>query len=264
MIRTVIVGSGAVAERLALETAGNPQLELVQVWARDPARGSWLAREAGTEWAGLTASLAPADLYIVSVSDAAVAEVTAALPFPPGAVVAHTAGSVAMDAIDGRIADRAVLYPLQTFTRGRRIKDFRRTAFFIEGATPRALETVRGAANALSDNVTEMDSCRRARIHLAGSFANNFSNAMFSLAEEIAAGAGAPFDALRPMIAETVAKAMEMPSPRLAQTGPAQRGDRGIQSRHLDILAAEYPGYVEIYKQISDIIWLTSKKNSQK
>jgi predicted short-subunit dehydrogenase-like oxidoreductase (DUF2520 family) len=160
------------------------------------------------------------------------------------------------------IPHRAVIYPLQSFTRGRRIADFRRTPFFIEGATPRALATVRAAAEAISDSVIEMSSDRRARIHLAGAFANNFSNAMLSLAEIIAESADENFDALRPIVAETFAKALAMPSPRMAQTGAAQRGDGSIQAKHKAMLADTHPELVTLYEEISNLIWqLTLKKN---
>lgn len=250
MIRIVIVGNGAVAEGLALEFgesgAAESRVRLVQQWARKTHSVS---------------ELAPADLYILAVSDRAVPEVSAELPFAQGAVVAHTAGCVAMEELSPKRVHRAVLYPLQSFTRGLRIADFRRTPFFIEGATPHALVTVRAAAEAISDSVTEMSSERRACLHLAGAFANNFSNAMLSLAEIIAADADENFDALRPIVAETFAKALAMPSPRMAQTGAAQRGDKTIQAKHLDILAETHPELTRLYEDVSDLIWRISKKN---
>lgn len=246
----VVVGNGAVAEGLAREIGEAGEVgdgvKLVQQWARKTHTPE---------------ELAPADLYILAVSDAAMAEVSEALPFPEGSVVAHTAGCIAMNDLSPKIVHRAVLYPLQSFTRGRRIENFRKTPFFIEGDTPHALSTVRVAADALSDNVTEMSSERRARIHLAGAFANNFSNAMLSLGELIAADAGASFEELKPIVAETLAKALAMPSPRLAQTGAAQRGDKTIQAKHLAMLAAEHPELTGLYKEISEQIWKISKKN---
>lgn len=255
MCKIVIIGSGSVAEGLAMEIARAAELNLVQVWARNPVRGRWLASQTRTEWTGDPAGLASADLYIMAVSDRAVAEISAGLTFPRGSVVAHTAGCVAMKEISPEVADRAVLYPLQSFTKGRRIADFRRTPFFIEGETPHAMQTVRKVAEALSDSVVEMDSARRTHLHLAGAVANNFSNAMFSVAEQLAADSEVPFDYLRPIIAETAAKVLDMASPRLAQTGAAQRGDKTIQYKHLEILRAEHPELVELYGIISDIIY---------
>ncbi len=85
---------------------------------------------------------------------------------------------------------------------------------------------------------------------------------MLSLAEQIALDAGESFDALRPIVSETLAKALAMPSPRMAQTGAAQRGDKTIQARHLSILADTRPELTTLYKEISDQIWqLTLRKN---
>jgi len=245
MISVAIVGGGAVAEGLAREFGRASGVQLVQQWTRKTHRAE---------------DLAEADLYILAVSDGAVAGVSAALPFAAGSVVAHTAGCVPMLDIAEKIAHRAVIYPLQSFTRGREIADFRRTPFFVEGATAHATATVRNAAAAVSDSVTEMSSERRARLHLAGAVANNFSNAMLSIGEMLAADAGVGFDALRPIISETVAKAMVM-SPRAAQTGAAQRGDRTIQARHLAILNETHPELTRLYEDISDIIWKISKRN---
>jgi predicted short-subunit dehydrogenase-like oxidoreductase (DUF2520 family) len=268
MIRIVTIGSGAVAEHLTYQIARNPTLKLVQIFARNAERGRLLAEMASDEansvmWTANPSELASADLYILAVSDGAVAQLSDSLAFTATAVVAHTAGCVAMEDMNPHIPNRAVIYPLQSFTRGWKIADFRRTPFFIEAATPHSLEVVREVAEALSDNVIEMSSPQRAHIHMAGSWANNFTNLMFTIAEEVALEAGAPFDYVRPIIAETVAKAMSMSSPTSAQTGPAQRGDTSIQAKHIAMLEAAHPEYVELYKLLSKTIWnKTLKKNS--
>lgn len=246
MMRIVVVGGGSVAEGLAREFGEATGVRLVQQWTRRTHS---------------PAELAPADLYVLAVSDGAVAELSGMLSFSEGSVVAHTAGCVALEELSPGIVHRAVLYPLQSFTRGRCIADFRRTPFFIEGTSPHALEAVRRAAEEISDSVTEMSSDRRARLHLAGAFANNFSNAMLSISEIIADNADENFDVLRPIVAETFAKALSMPSPRMAQTGAAQRGDRTIQARHLAILANSHPELTRLYEEISDQIWKISRRN---
>jgi predicted short-subunit dehydrogenase-like oxidoreductase (DUF2520 family) len=247
MTQVVIVGGGAVAEGLAREIAETGgELRLLQMWSRK------------THSPG---DLSPADIYILAVSDAAIADLSDALPFPPGSVVAHTAGSVDVAELSETIEHRAVIYPLQSFTRGRRVADFRSIPFLVEGTTPHALATVRAVAAAISDRVVEMTSERRARLHLAAAFASNFSNAMLSLAEEVAADADESFDILRALVAETFTKALAMPSPRDAQTGPAKRGDMTVQARHLTLLADSHPDLVPLYREISNQIWRISKKN---
>ncbi|MCD7794309.1 MAG: NAD(P)-binding domain-containing protein, partial [Alistipes sp.] len=114
MERAVIIGSGNLAEALARAVAKSG-LKPVQIFARNAARGQQVAALAGTQWTADPAQLAGADIYLIAVSDRAVAEAAAALPIPAGAVVAHTAGSVPLEALPDRpTVRRAVFYPLQT------------------------------------------------------------------------------------------------------------------------------------------------------
>ena len=125
MIRSVaIIGSGNVAEALALAVASSP-LELRQVFGRNRSRVAAVAALAGCDGASDPARLAAADIYLIAVSDRAVAEVASSLPIAPSAVVAHTAGSVPVDALPAYFERRAVFYPFQTFTAGRPV-DFSR------------------------------------------------------------------------------------------------------------------------------------------
>jgi predicted short-subunit dehydrogenase-like oxidoreductase (DUF2520 family) len=64
---------------------------------------------------------------------------------------------------------------------------------------------------------------------------NNFSNHLFTLAEELLIKKKLSFELLRPLIAETAEKVMKSP-PSQAQTGPAKRGDTVILQRHLEML----------------------------
>ena len=91
MKRIVIIGSGNLAEALARAVAAS-SLEAVQIWARNPERGPAVARIAGCGWSDDPAGLdRTADLYLIAVSDRAVADVASTLPIPDSAAVAHTA-----------------------------------------------------------------------------------------------------------------------------------------------------------------------------
>lgn len=257
MNRVVIIGSGNLAEALARALAAARGLQLVQIHARNEERGREVAHIAGCAWSGDPAALAPADLYLIAVSDRAVAEVAERLPIPHGAAVAHTAGSVPMEAIPAKFARRGVFYPMQTFTKGRAV-DFRPIPIFLEASTPELLAELEEVAQRLSDRVIPADSERRSKIHLAAVFACNFANHMYALGEEIARSAGLDFDVLRALVAETAAKACDAASPRNVQTGPAVRGDRTTQERHEALIAD--PRMKEIYQTISQNIWETSRK----
>ncbi len=257
MKRIVIIGSGNLAEALAAAVAAAPSLELVQLFARNTARGPEVARLAATAWCCDRSRLAPADLYLIAVSDRAVAEVAAALPFPPEAVVAHTAGSVALDALPATIARRGIFYPLQTFTAGRAV-DFAEIPILVEASDQQTLAALETTARALSRTVRKADSALRARIHLAAVFVSNFANHMYALGYDVAAEAGFGFDLLRPLAAETLRKAFDAPSPADVQTGPAVRGDLPTQRRHEALL--DDPDTRRLYTTLSEHIWKISRK----
>lgn len=253
--RVVIIGSGNVAEALARAVTECKETHLLQLWARNQTRAAEIAALTGCTWSSQPEELATADLYLLAVSDRAVADVAATLPIPADAAVAHTAGSVPLEALP--YARRAVFYPLQTFTRGRHI-NWSGVPIFIEAATPELQTQIGAFARKLSRQVLHADSARRARLHLAGVFANNFANHMFSLSARLIADAGLDFDLLKPLIAETTAKALDAASPIEVQTGPAVRGDLATQERHAAMLDNEQ--LQTIYSTISQSIWETSKK----
>ncbi len=254
--RVVIVGSGNVAEALAraLPASG---AELCQVFARNRGRGPRVAALGGTTWTADPDRLAEADLYLIAVSDRAVGEVAASLRLPDGAVAAHTAGSVPLDALEA-FPRRAVIYPLQTFTAGRAV-DFARVPLFLEASDKGTYQAVERFARRLSSQLYPADSKRRGILHLAGVLACNFVNALYAAGERTLAREGLPFEALRPLIAETAAKALAAPSPAAVQTGPAVRGDLPTLERHRALLAEE-PLLLEIYNLMSRYIWETSRK----
>ena len=248
-MRVVVIGSGNVAESLALAIAEADELELVQIFARNKERGRKVAELTHTEWSN--SEIAEADLYLISVSDNAVREVAQSLRLPENGVVAHTAGCCPLDTLAPHI-HRAVFYPFQTFTAGRKV-DFSKGYIFLEGATEHALKTVEEAAHRLTENVLPADSARRAVIHLSGVFACNFVNAMYANAAEILAKERLPFDIVAPVIEETAKKAVEVLNPALTQTGPARRGDTQTLKRHHEMLAKEERRQ-EIYDKISEDI----------
>lgn len=256
MKRTVIIGSGNLAEALA-RAIDRSSLQLVQIFSRNARRAEEVARLSHTAAESDPARLADADIYIIAVSDRAIAEVAASLPLPPSAVVAHTSGSTPLEALPDHMR-RAVFYPLQTYTKGREV-DFGKIPIFIEAESEELRNTLRDYALHLSDKVIFADSATRGELHLAAVMVCNFTNQMYALGEEIAARSGLGFEVLKPLIEETTAKALAAASPRDVQTGPAVRGDLATQQRHCKLLEQE-PLTLNIYKLISQSIWETSKK----
>ena len=252
-----IVGSGNLAEALAAAVGQLDDIRLTIV-ARNPQRGRKLADRCRAEYCATDAPLHDTELCIIAVSDSAIASVADSLRLPQTAVVTHTSGATPIDVLPARFAARGSFYPFQTFTAGREV-DFSAIPIFIEASDPAATDALEAFAGRLSRSVTRADAQTRRRIHLAGVFACNFANRMFGIGCEIVGRAGLGFDVLRPLIAETAAKALAAESPADVQTGPAVRGDRESQRRHLEMLA-NTPELSDIYNLISKNIWETSKK----
>lgn len=257
-IRVALVGSGGVAEAFARNISRSGALHLVAIIARNEERGRAIATMCNTTWHARAEEAMAADIYIIAVSDTAVASVAEALRIPKRAIVVHTAGSIAMSAIPERGGRRGIIYPLQTFTAGRDI-ELREVTLFLEADNDSTLQEIRRIASHISSKIEYADSERRRVIHLAGVFVNNFTNHLYAVGRDIIATEGLDFDTLKPLIAETAAKALASDDPRMVQTGPARRGDREVVAKHVAMLGAESTKG-KIYNDITDSIWETSKR----
>ena len=259
MESVVIIGSGNVAEALARAIRASSSYTLVQIVARNVERGEYLASMCNCAFTNELSGVEVADVYLIAVSDSAIGEVARSINFGNG-VVAHTAGSVDIDVLGESVAEKAVFYPLQSFTAGIDV-DFRKIPLLIEGATPRAMATIGKLARELSASVHEVLSPRRAAIHLAAVFAGNFTNYMYIVAEELLGSNGFDFQIIKPLVEECARKALTSQSPRLTQTGPASRGDVTTQRLHLRMLGGKRH-LRKMYKLISTNIWETLRKRS--
>jgi predicted short-subunit dehydrogenase-like oxidoreductase (DUF2520 family) len=222
-----------------------------QVLDRTSSSAKQLARELKAEsWGTPEDGVAGSDACLICVSDDAIASVVKHLK-PGDCLLMHTAGSVPLDVFRDNAANFGVLYPLQTFSKGRPL-NYSQIPFLIEANTPENLSLIGKLASSVSNIVIETNSIQRLYIHLAAIFASNFSNHMYVLAEKLANENKMPFDLLKPLIAETTAKALDM-SPQNAQTGPAVRGNVKVIEKHLELLK-DHPGMQELYRMISEDI----------
>lgn len=248
--KITLVGAGNVAWHLG-KAFSQKGFAINRVLDRTASSSKELAEELKAEYSGIPGDgIAGSDVCLICISDDAIVSVINQLN-PGTCLLMHTAGSVSLDVFKDKAVNYGVLYPLQTFTRGRSL-DYSRIPFLTEANTPENLNFINQLASAVSNRVTEADSNRRLYIHLAAIFASNFSNHMYAMAEKIALEYNMPFELLKPLIAETTAKAIDM-SPHNAQTGPAARGNRSVIEKHLELLK-DNPRLQEMYRVISDSI----------
>ena len=107
-------------------------------------------------------------------------------------------------------------------------------------------------AQSLSSHVQLINSEERKQLHLAAVFACNFSNYMYTIADELLAKNNLDLNLLKPLIIETANKIKEN-KPALMQTGPAKREDKAVIENHLQLLAKS-KDYQDIYKLITENI----------
>lgn len=255
----VFIGAGNVASHLApaLERSGAGRV--VQVYSRSLSSARALASKLKDASAtDEVADIIPdADIYIVSLVDHAVADVLSRLP-RNNALWLHTSGSLPMSVLDGMSDNIGVFYPLQTFSKGVEV-DMSEVPLFIEGNTPEVAGRIRLMAEKVTPKVHYADGDLRKRMHIAAVFACNFTNYMFTVADDLLRRDGLSLEVLHPLLKETVRKALNG-SPAQGQTGPAVRGDREVMEAHESMLD---PELAEMYRMISEAIYNRHHQNQE-
>jgi predicted short-subunit dehydrogenase-like oxidoreductase (DUF2520 family) len=245
------IGSGNVATHLAKAFFAKGYT-LLEICSPTPGHACRLAGQVHAEAVTQIEKLRPADIFIIAVNDSAIVQVATQLPVT-GNFVLHTAGSVDISVLQ-KFPNYGILYPLQTLCHSSEI-NMAAIPFFIEANLQKNLEKVYQLAKSLSEEVQELDSAHRARLHLAAVFANNFVNSLLEIAHNIA---GADFKYLEPLVYETARKAFNAECPAKVQTGPARRGDKDSIKKHMETLSS-YPEGLEVYRLMSEIIITQAK-----
>ena len=194
--------------------------------------------------------LPAANVYIYAVRDEALPSVVAQVVGVEKSLHLHTSGTMPITVFGEDKPHAGVFYPFQTFSKSRVIEDFSTVPIFFEARGIDDISAVYSLALAITSRVYETSQHDRERLHVAGVFANNFTNLMYTMAAELLQGTHIPFKALLPLIEETAAKIHTL-SPRDAQTGPARRGDENVMSHHLSLLTEQQR---QVYQLLSDEI----------
>lgn len=253
MIKISLIGSGNVAHHLIQAFESSSEIELVQVFARR--KKSVQIDISEEKIISDYKQLKLADLYIISVSDDAIFEVSEQFPFSDRLVV-HTSGTQSLVVLS-KSNRKGIFYPLQTFSKNKTV-NFKEIPICLEAENPKDLELLHKVAHIISHKVFEIDSEKRKALHVAAVFVSNFVNYLYHIGEEICQENAIPFEVLKPLIIE-VADKINYLNPKDAQTGPAQRGDRQTINAHLEFLK-ENPKQQEIYQLLTQAILNKNEK----
>ncbi len=244
-MQIVLIGSGNVAFHLA-KAFTEAQIPVSQIFGRNTTELQKISEQFSIPFS--TETLTDGDLYIISVSDSSIAEVSALIK-NENVLVAHTSGSVSREALSGNYR-KSVFYPLQTFSKSKNL-DYSKIPFFIDAENENDEEILKNLASKISKNVMLANDEKRKYIHLTAVFACNFVNHLYARAKEISDSQGIPFDYFLPLIDETTQKIHEL-EPKLAQTGPAIRNDEKVLKLHESLLTDEEK--LKIYKTLNESI----------
>ena len=194
------------------------------------------------------ADLPEADCYIYAVADQALRDVASQV-HAPKALHVHTSGTMPVTVFGEDKPHAGVLYFFQSFSKEQLIEDWSPIPVFIEGRSIDDIAAVYTLAQTFTNRIFECSQAERERLHVAGVFANNFVNLMYSMAGDLLRGTSIPFEVLLPLIDQTAAKVHTLP-PREAQTGPAKRNDRAVMAHHVSLLSDDERAVYELLSRL--------------
>jgi predicted short-subunit dehydrogenase-like oxidoreductase (DUF2520 family) len=179
------------------------------------------------------------DLLVIATPDASIAGVAAAVDPVASTVVAHMAGSLGLDVLEGhqRVAAIHPLVSLPDADVG--AERLRGGAWFAVAGDPLASDVV-AALKGRSVVVADAD---RAAYHAAACIASNHLVALMGQVERVAAPVGVPLEAFLALARGSLDNVAAL-GPAAALTGPAARGDEATLDRHRAALdPSELPAY---------------------
>jgi predicted short-subunit dehydrogenase-like oxidoreductase (DUF2520 family) len=183
-----------------------------------------------------------AELVLLCVPDAAIADVAARIE--PGPWVAHVSGATPLAALAPH-ERRFSMHPLQTFTLGRGPEQLDGAWAAVTAETDAARALGFELAEVLGLRPFELDDAGRDVYHAGAVIASNYLVTLFRAASQLLEDAGAPPEALVPLMRRTIENGFEL-------TGPIQRGDRETIRAHVVALAERRPELLEMYEALAE------------
>ncbi|MBA2641658.1 MAG: DUF2520 domain-containing protein [Actinobacteria bacterium] len=182
------------------------------------------------------------ELVLLCVPDRAIAEVAQGIPVGPW--IAHVSGATPLSALDPH-ERRFSVHPLQTFTKARGGEQLDGAWAAVTAESDEALATGRWLAETLGLRPFQLDDESRAAYHAGAAVASNFLVTLREAAGSLLEAAGAPAEALDPLMRRVIENGFEL-------TGPIARGDWETVERHLDSIRAERPELERLYLVLAE------------
>jgi predicted short-subunit dehydrogenase-like oxidoreductase (DUF2520 family) len=181
------------------------------------------------------------ELRLLCVPDRAIAEVAASIE--PGPWVAHVSGGTPLAALDPHTR-RFSVHPLQTFTLARGPEQLDGAWGAVTAEDDDARARARWLAESLGLRPFALADENRATYHAGASIAANFLVTLYRAAAALLVEAGAPPEALVPLMTRTIENGFEL-------TGPISRGDWETVDRHRAALRGS--GFEGAYEALVEV-----------
>jgi predicted short-subunit dehydrogenase-like oxidoreductase (DUF2520 family) len=187
-------------------------------------------------------------LVLLCVPDRAIPEVAAAIdpgPAESAPWVAHVSGATSLDALSPHPL-RFSLHPLQTFTHRRGAEQLDGAWAAATGESDEALAAATSLAETLGLRPFVLADANRALYHAGAAMASNYLVTLRRAAGSLLELAGAPPEALDPLLRRTIENDFEL-------TGAIERGDWDTVARHLAAIADARPELEASYRELASL-----------
>ena len=191
---------------------------------------------------GLEVSADSPELVVLCVPDRAIAEVAAEIA--PGPWVAHVSGATPLAALDPHVR-RFSVHPLQTFTRARGAEQLDGAFAAVSAETDEAHEVGLWLARTLGLEPFTLADSKRVAYHAGAAIASSYLVTLRRAAGSLLEAAGAPPEALDPLMRRTIENDFEL-------TGPIARGDWATVDAHVAAIRAERPELEAMYVSLAE------------
>jgi predicted short-subunit dehydrogenase-like oxidoreductase (DUF2520 family) len=181
-------------------------------------------------------------LRLLCVPDRAIAEVAAAIE--PGPWVAHVSGATPLAALDPH-TQRFSMHPLQTLVLARGPEQLDGAWAAVTGENDDALARATWLAETLGLRPFTLDDRTRALYHAGAMVASGFLVTLYRTAARLVEQAGAPPEALVPLMKRTIDNGFEL-------TGPIERGDWQTVEAHRRAIRAARPELEPLYDVLAE------------
>jgi predicted short-subunit dehydrogenase-like oxidoreductase (DUF2520 family) len=186
--------------------------------------------------------LAGAELVLLCVPDTAIAEVARSIPSGPW--IAHVSGATPLAALDPH-TERFSVHPLQTFTRARGPEQLDGAWAAVTAEKEEARGHALDLAHTLGLEPFLLADRDRPLYHAGAVFASNYLVTIYRAAADLLRQAGAPPEALGPLMRGTIDNGFEL-------TGPISRGDWATVEAHLAVIRERRPELEDLYRKLAD------------